>query len=217
MAISPPPPGTDLAALEADLGRFMVLHVSGGSGFDVTMLRAMIGVLQRHHLPVPTSLTLLSRALITLDGTLATMAPGFAFAQEAQDLAGPMVMPTASTDQANELMQKELLRAMPSLRTLPGHAEAIGSQLRAGQLTIRTQRYADAHEAAFVRDLVNRGVLAAVGIIGMVASAIVLLASTAEGDATQASTLAGVGYVGLFLSTVISMRVVALVVRDRSP
>jgi hypothetical protein len=114
-------------------------------------------------------------------------------------------------------MQKELLRAMPSLRTLPGHAEAIGSQLRAGQLTIRTQRYADAHEAAFVRDLVNRGVLAAVGIIGMVASAIVLLASTAEGDATQASTLAGVGYVGLFLSTVISMRVVALVVRDRSP
>jgi ubiquinone biosynthesis protein len=217
MAISPPPPGTDLVALEADLGRFMVLHVSGGSGFDVGMLRAMIGVLQRHHLPVPTSLTLLSRALITLDGTLATMAPGFAFAQEAQDLAGPMVMPTASTDQANELMQKELLRAMPSLRTLPGHAEAIGSQLRAGQLTIRTQRYADAHEAAFVRDLVNRGVLAAVGIIGMVASAIVLLASTAEGDATQASTLAGVGYVGLFLSTIISMRVVALVVRDRSP
>jgi hypothetical protein len=60
-------------------------------------------------------------------------------------------------------------------------------------------------------------VLAAVGIIGMVASAIVLLASTSEGDPTQASTLAGVGYVGLFLSTVISMRVVALVVRDRSP
>jgi hypothetical protein len=50
----------------------------------------------------------------------------------------------------------------------------------------------------------------------MVASAIVLLASTAEPDASQASTLAGVGYVGLFLSTVISMRVVALVVRDRS-
>jgi ubiquinone biosynthesis protein len=217
MSISPPPPGTDLVALEADLGRFMVLYVSGGSGFDVGMLRAMIAVLQRHHLPVPTSLTLLSRALITLDGTLSTMAPGFGFAQEAQELAGPMVMPTASTDQANELVQKELLRAMPSLRTLPGQAEAIGNQLRAGQLTIRTRRFADPDEAAFVRDLVNRGVLAAVGIIGMVASAIVLLASTAEPDPSQASTLAGVGYVGLFLSTVISMRVVALVVRDRSP
>src|SRR3954452_11270132 len=87
MAISPPPPGTDLVALEADLGRFMVLHVSGGSGFDVGMLRAMIGVLQRHQLPVPTSLTLLSRAIIRRNGTLSTMTPGFAFAQEAQALA----------------------------------------------------------------------------------------------------------------------------------
>ena len=89
-------------ALEADLGRFMVLHVSGGTGFDVGMLKAMIDVLQHNHLPVPTSLTLLSRALITLDGTLRTMAPGFAFAQEAQALASPMVMPAADTDAVNE-------------------------------------------------------------------------------------------------------------------
>lgn len=217
MTISPPPPGTDLVALEADLGRFMVLHVTGGSGFDVGMLKAMIAVLQRHHLPVPTSLTLLSRALITLDGTLTTMAPGFAFAQQAQALARPMVMPSGSSDQANELVQKELLRAMPSLRTLPGHAEAIGGQLRAGQLTLRTTRFADASEAAFVRDLVNRGLLAACGLLGLLASAIVLLASTSTGDATQASTMRGIGYLGLFLGTVVSMRVVALVVRDRSP
>ena len=51
LAISPPPPGTDLTALEADLGRFMVMHVSGGTGFDVGMLKAMIEVLQRNHLP----------------------------------------------------------------------------------------------------------------------------------------------------------------------
>ena len=76
----------------------MVLHISGGTGFDVGMLKAMIDVLQHNHLPVPTSLTLLSRALITLDGTLRTMAPGFAFAQEAQALASPMVMPAADTD-----------------------------------------------------------------------------------------------------------------------
>ena len=76
LAISPPPPGTDLTALEADLGRFMVLHVNGSTGFDVGMLKSMIDVLQHNHLPVPTSLTLLSRALITLDGTIRTMAPG---------------------------------------------------------------------------------------------------------------------------------------------
>lgn len=216
LAISPPPPGTDLTALEADLGRFMVMHVSGGTGFDVGMLRAMIEVLQRNHLPVPTSLTLLSRALITLDGTLRTMAPGFAFAQQAQTLAGPMVLPASDTDAVNEQMQKELLRALPSLRTLPGHAEAIGEQLRSGQLTIRSRRFADADEAAFVRDLANRAMLAAVGLVGILTSAVLLVAATSAGTSDETNTLEGIGYVGLFLGSVITMRVVALVVRDRS-
>jgi ubiquinone biosynthesis protein len=215
LAISPPPPGMDLTALEADLGRFMVLHISGGTGFDVGMLKAMIDVLRHNHLPVPTSLTLLSRALITLDGTLRTMAPGFAFAQEAQDLASSMIMPAADTDAVNDQMQKELLRALPSLRTLPGHAEAIGGQLRSGQLTLRTRRFADADEAAFVRDLANRAMLAAVGLVGILTSSVLLVAATSTGG-DDASTLEGIGYTGLFLGTVITMRVVALVVRDRS-
>ena len=216
LAISPPPPGTDLTSLEADLGRFMVLHISGGGGFDVGMLRAMIEVLQRNHLPVPTSLTLLSRALITLDGTLRTMCPGFAFAEQAQSIARTMVMPDTDTDAMNAELQKELLRAMPSLRTLPGHAEAISEQLRSGQLTIRSRRFADADEAAFVRDLANRAVLAAVGLVGILTSAVLLVAATGAATTDETNTLEGIGYVGLFLGSVITMRVVALVVRDRS-
>jgi ubiquinone biosynthesis protein len=215
LAISPPPPGMDLTNLEADLGRFMVLHISGGSGFDVGMLKAMIDVLRHNHLAVPTSLTLLSRALITLDGTLRTMAPGFAFAQQAQSLASSMIMPATDTDAVNDQMQKELLRAMPSLRTLPGHAEAIGGQLRSGQLTLRTRRFADADEAAFVRDLANRAMLVAVGLVGILTSSVLLVAASSSGG-DDASTLEGIGYTGLFLGTVITMRVVALVVRDRS-
>ncbi len=215
LEISPPPPGTDLAALEADLGRFMVVHMNSGTGFDVQMLKAMIEVLQRNHLAVPVSLTLLSRALITLDGTLRTMAPGFAFAEQAQSLAGTMVMPAGTEDVQNQ-MQKELLRAMPSLRTLPGHAEAIGAQLRSGQLTVRTTRYADANEATFVRDLANRAILAASGLVGILTAAVLLLAAASTGDSNEAATLEGIGYVGLFLGTIITMRVVALVVRDRS-
>jgi hypothetical protein len=44
----------------------------------------------------------------------------------------------------------------------------------------------------------------------------VLLAATSAGDTTETATLEGIGYVGLFLGTVITMRVVALIVRDRS-
>jgi ubiquinone biosynthesis protein len=215
LAIAPPPPGADLNALQADLGRFMVLHMNRGSGFDVGMLKSMVDVLRTHHLPVPSSLTLLSRALITLDGTLRTISPGYSFATQATALARPMVSP-AEPDAMQEQMQKELLRALPSLRTLPGHAEAIGEQLRAGQLTIRTRRFADEREATFVRDLANRATLAAVGLVGLLSSAVLLLAAESASDRNDASTLEGIGYIGLFLASIITMRVVALVVRDRS-
>jgi ubiquinone biosynthesis protein len=215
LAISPPPPGTDLAALQADLGRFLVLHMNRGSGFDVGMLKAMVDVLRHHRLPVPSSLTLLSRALITLDGTLRTISPGYGFAQKATALARPMIEPH-DADIVGDQLQKELLRALPSLRTLPGHAEAIGAQLRSGQLSIRTARFADEHEAMFVRDLANRATLAAVGLVGLLSSAVLLLAAANTGDTNDASTLEGIGYIGLFLASIITMRVVALVVRDRS-
>ena len=95
-------------------------------------------------------------------------------------------------------------------------AEAIGGQLRSGQLTIRTRRFADLEEAAFVRDLANRAMLAAVGLVGILTSAVLLLAASGAADSNEAATLEGIGYVGLFLGSIITMRVVALVVRDRS-
>ena len=113
------------------------------------------------------------------------------------------------------MLQKELLGAAVAAHA-PGHAEAIGGQLRSGQLTLQTRRFADADEAAFVRDLANRAMLAAVGLVGILTSAVLLLAATARDDSDEANTLEGIGYVGLFLGTVITMRVVALVVRDRS-
>lgn len=36
-----------------------------------------------------------------------------------------------------EVLQRELIRSLPSLRTLPEHAEAIAGQLRGGRLTLR--------------------------------------------------------------------------------
>ena len=213
LAIAPPPPGADVSGLESDLGRFLAVHVSHGGGLDVGMFQAMIGVLRRNHLSVPHSFTLLARALITLDGTLRTLAPGFPTATHATELARPMVAP-ADSDALQAQLNQELLRSLPSLRTLPDSAEAIANQLRAGQLSIRSRRYADPDDAAFVRTLLNRAVLAAVGLIGLTVSALLLLAAAQEPNAQDSTTLEAIGYSGMFLATIITMRVVALVVRD---
>ncbi len=212
LAIAPPSPGADVSRLESDLAQFLAVHVGSG-GLDVSMFQAMIGVLRRNHLSVPHSFTLLARALLTLDGTLRTLAPGYSTATHATELARPMLAP-GDADELQEQLQQELLRSLPSLRTLPDSAEAIANQLRAGQLSIRSRRYADPEDAIFVRTLLNRAILAAVGIIGLAVSALLLLASAQESNGRDSSTLEAIGYSGMFLATIITMRVVALVVRD---
>jgi hypothetical protein len=155
----------------------------------------------------------LARALVTLDGTLRTLAPGFSTAKHATELARPLLAP-ADSDELQEQLQQELLRSLPSLRTLPDSAEAIANQLRTGQLSIRSRRYADPDDATFVRTLLNRAILAAVGILGLAVSALLLLAAAQESNARDSLTLEAIGYSGMFLATIITMRVVALVVRD---
>ena len=124
-----------------------------------------------------------------------------------------MVAP-ADSDALQAQLNQELLRSLPSLRTLPDSAEAIANQLRSGQLSIRSRRYADPDDAASVRTLLNRAVLAAVGLIGLTVSALLLLAAAQEPNAQDSTTLEAIGYSGMFLATIITMRVVALVVRD---
>jgi ubiquinone biosynthesis protein len=177
------------------------------------MLKAMIDVLQRHRLAIPTSLTLLSRAILTLDGTLHIVAPSYPLADRAAEIARPFLVPFEPTEQS---VQRELLRTLPALRNLPSHAEAIAAQVRSGQLTLRTRSFADPGDAAFLRSLVNRALLAAVGLVGILTAAIILLASSTSSNQGDARVLEGIGYAGLFLGSVITMRVVALIVRDRS-
>ena len=210
--LAPPPSGADLTGLSSDLTRFLAVHQHGG-GFDAGMLKAMIDVLQRHRLAIPTSLTLLSRAVLTLDGTLHIVAPGYPLADRATEIAKPLLVPFEPTEQG---IQRELLRTLPALRNLPSHAEAIATQVRSGQLTVRTRSFADPADAAFFRSLVNRALLAAIGLVGILTAAIILLASSTSSNQGDARVLEGIGYAGLFLGSVITMRVVALIVRDRS-
>ena len=94
----------------------------------------MLDIMNRHGLEVPSAMTVLSRALLTLEGTLRTINPSFNIANEATAL-----LPELAGQQSEMLQQqleKEVVRALPSLRTLPGHIwRRIATQLRSGRLT----------------------------------------------------------------------------------
>jgi hypothetical protein len=113
-----------------------------------------------------------------------------------------------------ELVQKEIIRALPSLRTMPEHLETLANQLRAGVLTIRTERYAGA-DREVVERWVDRISLIVVAGFGAVASALLLLAGSATSTSEEGirGALWGVGFAGLSFSAVLLMRGVAQILR----
>lgn len=204
--------GVDRHALEVDIGNVLTEGLSGGS-FDPRAMSMMLEVMQRHGLEVPSAMTVLSRALLTLEGTLRTIDPEFNLGATATAL-----LPKGDEQQElmQEQLQKELVRAMPSLRTLPGHLEGIATQLRAGRLTTRVERYAG-DDRAVVDAWIDRVIFATIGVSGLIASALFLLASSlVTDDADLQTTLQVLGFFGVTVTAVIQMRVVAQVLRRES-
>jgi ubiquinone biosynthesis protein len=204
----------DNRALEADIG--LVLSEGLGSGsFDPKAMSMMLEIMGRHGLEVPSAMTVLSRALLTLEGTLRTIDPSFNIAQEATALIPALA--DQQQDMLQEQLQKEVVRALPSLRTLPGLVEGIGTQLRRGRLTMRLDRYAGS-DRAVVDAWIDRVTFAAVGIIGLLSSGLLLLAAAVVGksDGDFQSTLQIFGFFGIVVTAVIQMRVVAQLLRRES-
>jgi ubiquinone biosynthesis protein len=202
--------GGDSRALEADIGLVLTEGMGTGS-FDPQAMSLMLEVMQRHGLEVPGAMTVLSRALLTLEGTLRTIDPNFNIAREATAL-----LPEFSGEQSELLQQqleKEVVRALPSLRTLPTNIEAIATQLRGGRLTMRTERFAG-NDREVVDEWVDRVVFAAIGLLGMIASAVLLVAAALiNNDDDFATALQVIGFFGIIVTSVIQMRVVAQILR----
>jgi ubiquinone biosynthesis protein len=194
---------TDLRALEADLGTVLT---EMGAGFDPKLISQVLGVMDRHGLQVPSALTLLSRSLLTLEGTLGVLNPGFDFAGTGTELAKSDAGDTIGPPE--EVLQRELIRALPSLRTLPESFEAITGQLRAGRLTLRTE-----HFGGDDREVVDRWMSQALvtfsGGAGALASAGLLVAAGVTRMEDVRETLWVLGFGGLTFSATLLMRTVA--------
>jgi ubiquinone biosynthesis protein len=194
----------DMRQLERDLTVLLGEVETGGIG-----PAAMVGVLDvmdRHGLRAPRPMLLLSRTLITLEGTLNTIDPCFDLASEAERLV--------TEDQYDELgspeqlLQRELVRVLPALRTLPEHVEALASQLRSGRLLVRSERYAGS-DRAVVEEWLNRAFVVAAGGAGALASAAVLVAGSLSPSKGVRDALWTLGFSGLTGATVLLMRTVA--------
>ncbi len=196
-------------ALEAELSRVLSEQLHSG-GFDPRSLQDIISLMGRHDIPVPPTLTLLARALVTLEGTLRVLDPKVDLATAAAGHFGASMEMTPAT--AQDAFQRELLRSLPALRALPGLTEDVALQLRSGRVRLKIDAFSGPGSANLTRWL-DRAIFAGVAGVGLVASALMLGGVALARPEQEVGGLLAVGYIGLVISSVMLMRVVAQILR----
>ena len=105
------------------------------------------------------------------------------------------------------------MSALPHLRRMPDRIDRILTLASRGDLRIRS--VVDEDSRRIVRTLVNRALLTVVGLAFMIAAVTLLVAADAGPTIGEDTGLFEVlGYAGLFLGTVLLLRVAAAVARD---
>jgi ubiquinone biosynthesis protein len=195
---------TDMRVLERDMS--LLLGEAQGVGFSPAVLTGVLDVMERHGLRPPSAMLLLSRTLVTLEGTLKLVDPGFSLPTQASDLVAREGL--ADIGAPEEILRRELIRTLPALRTLPEHAETLAGQLRTGRLVVRSERYGGS-DREVVNGWMDRVLVAAAGGIGAFTSGTVLVAGSMTSDTDVQTALWILGFSGLTASTVLLMRTTA--------
>jgi len=203
----------DEEQLEQTLAAFMTGHLGPGMTPDAALIRDLLAVLGRVGLAFPPVIAGVFRALITLDGTLRALAPGFDTAAESQAIARRLAGEQFSPRSLRDAAASELLTLLPMLRKLPRRADRITAALAHGRLTTNLRLFSDPRDITVVTTLVNRAVLGLLGSALGVISVIMLLARGGPGISRDITMLQLFGYVGLFLSITLILRVVLEILR----
>lgn len=106
---------------------------------------------------------------------------------------------------------------LPILRRLPRRADQISAALARGRFTTNLRLFSDPRDVSVVAALVNRAVLALTGAALGGMSVMMLLTRGSPAVARGISLLQLFGYIGLFLSVTLLLRVVLEILRPRQP
>jgi ubiquinone biosynthesis protein len=196
--------------LERTLARLVAESVRPGGQVSPRALQDLVPALAGLGITLPGDLVLLTRALVTLDGTIGVLAPGMSVVSAALDVAGPAAVAPLDPE---EMVRQELLTAALRLRHLPDRIDRLTTLATRGDLRLRTVASED--ERRLVRTLVDRALLAVVGAAMLVTSGLLLSAPEAGRARVGGTSLLDVlGYGGLLAGTVLVLRAVGAVARD---
>jgi ubiquinone biosynthesis protein len=166
------PEDIDEAGLERAIGRFMARYLGPGVTVDVAMFADLFRLVTKYGVAVPPELAAVFRALATVEGTLARLAPGFDIVGESRAFAAENLQRTLGTESLRSMAISEAAKLLPLVRRLPRRLDRLTSALEHGRFSSGTRVIADRQDRDYVTSLVHQSLLtllaAAIGIIGAV-------------------------------------------------
>jgi len=200
--------------LERALARFIGRHLGAGAVPNAAMLNSMMQLFFSFGITLPAEFGSLFRALITLEGTLTALCPGYYVIDEAQKMATQWAGEQLTAGSIRELAQKEIVGLAPILRRIPRHVDRIASLIERGNLAGRVSLFSDPDDVRVLTRLVNRFLLAFIGTVGGIISVILVGTQGGPHFTGDTSLFQFFGYFGLFWCLVLVLRVVVAVLHD---
>lgn len=197
--------------LERALSRFLGRY--GGGSVGPQAFVEMLRVIGRFGLDIPPELSLLGRSLATIDGTLRLIDPDFKMTAAAASVAQEWRSDVAESGDMESIAQEELIKQLPTLRTLPRDLQRSLRASTGAGLSLRHTWLQSRDDQVVLAGLLNRVVLAVAAPLLLIASAALLWLGHEDG-ADEATYLVLIGNVGLFLAGVMLLRLVIAVARD---
>lgn len=213
VAIGAVPPTRDPDAIERELARFMAANLGAGLP-PASALTDLLRLTTKLGFRLPPQTSTMFRALATLAGTLEQLSPDYPLIEQVAALGGAEFQQRSSPSSVAELVQREWAQLGPLLQRAPRHLDRLATLAEHGRLTTRVRLFADAEDVAVAERLVNRVVLTALSLgLGLLAA---LLLATDAGPVLAGGDVRLVevfGWVGLFGSAILFLRVLLEVIR----
>jgi ubiquinone biosynthesis protein len=207
------PEELDEQRLERALGQFMASHLSPGVAPQPAMFVELFRIIGAYGLRVPPAVAGVFRAVTTLEGTLALLAPGYDTIGEARTFSTAQVTERLKPTSLRQAATDEALKLLPMLRRFPRRVDRITSSLEQGRLGVAVRLFADERDRTYVSGLVRQVTLAFLGAVTGV-MAVLLLGTTGGPTVTVGLTLFQlVGYNLLLLSAALILRTLVTALR----
>lgn len=204
----------DARVLDAQLETLLARHLRAGGGITTEAFEDLAQLIGRFGLRLPEWFGTLSRTMVTLEGTLTGIDPAFSLVDSARAHAQQMGFVPPDGAKLKELLEHEAMLQMPRLRRVPERVDELLGQAVNGRLSARVSIFSDRRDERVITGLVDRLVLAVIAAATGLGSVMLVGADagpTFQGEVTINEVI---GYVGLAAAAVLSLRVVAGIIRD---